>query len=169
MEHPINKPMRSRNQAFSLIEILVVLVIIGITIGIAMLAFGDFGQKRRVALAAEQFINFVKVLQQQAIIETATLGILVQKNRYQALRFDPIAEKWLYTPAKEGLFQQHAFPSRISIELQPRSSGSYPQIVINESGELTPFTMDVLFKANRVAQIVGQHNGLITMNLEHAS
>ncbi len=43
-----------RNKGFTLIEILIVIVIIGITIGFALLAFGDFGESKRIIAALEQ-------------------------------------------------------------------------------------------------------------------
>lgn len=150
---------------FTLIEILVVMVILGITITFAMLSFGDFGGKRRVILATEQFVNFVKLVQQQAVLETGTLGIKVADNSYQALRFDPDAG-WQYFP-ENSIFRRREFPSSVQLQFQPRiSSGQNPQIVINESAEMNRFQLNIILKTEEVAHVVGHHSGLIKMESE---
>ena len=52
--------MTVNNKGFTLIEVMVVVVIIGITIGFAMLSFGDFGQSRRLLTAAEGTLTAFK-------------------------------------------------------------------------------------------------------------
>lgn len=158
----------SNNKGFTLIEILVVLFIIGITIGFALLAFGDFGAKRRVVLASEQFVTYVKLAQQQAILETSTLGITVNNNSYQASRYS-LSNSWQLFPAK-SIFRKYTFPSEALLKFQSQlSQGTHPQIVINESGDMNAFTLTVNIKGEVVAVIVGHHNGLIELEKKHTS
>ena len=152
----------SNKKGFTLIEIMVVLLIVGITIGFAMLAFGDFGKKRRIILASEQFVNFVKLVQQQAIMETSTLGIYVKNNRYKAMRFDG-ASHWQQFPA-HSIFRRHSFPAQATIQFQPNiASTKNPQIIINESGDMSSFKLAVNIENDEVAVIEGHHNGTIAL------
>lgn len=152
----------SNNKGFTLIEILVVLFIIGITIGFALLAFGDFGAKRRVVLASEQFVTYIKLAQQQAILETSTLGITVSNNSYQASRYSA-SNNWQSFPAK-SIFRKHTFPSDVLLKFQPQQpQGAQPQIVINESGDMNAFRLTVNIKGEVVVVIIGHHNGLIDL------
>ena len=156
------KPTLARG--FTLIEILVVMLIFGITISFAMLSFGDFGAKRRVVLAAEQFVNYVKLVQQQAVLETGTLGIRVDQNTYQALRFHP-DKGWQLFPLK-SIFRRREFPSSVFLQFEPRiPSGRDPQIVINESAEMNRFQLKVMMKDKKVVDIVGHHSGLLKMEV----
>ena len=158
----------SNKDGFTLVEILVVLLIIGITIGFALLAFGDFGAKRRVVMASEQFVNFVKLVQQQAIMETSTLGIYIDNNSYQALRFDS-SSNWQQFPA-HSIFRRHAFPAQATIQFQPKVASSHnPQIIINESGDMSAFKLAVRIKNDDVAIIAGHHNGSIVLDAKPSS
>ncbi len=152
-------------QGFTLIEILVVLLIIGITLGFALLAFGDFGDKRRIVIAAEQFVNYVKFIQQEAILETGTLGISIDKNGYHAMRFQP-PKNWQPMPAK-GIFHQQHFPSNAVVHLENSLSESgTPQIIINSAGDMTAFKL--IFSSNKqinVADVIGERDGTINLNV----
>ena len=77
----------TRPKGFTLIEILIVIVIIGITIGFALIAFGDFGEGKRIRFAAEQLINTIKLSQQKAILESSTLGLKVDQSSYRVFKF----------------------------------------------------------------------------------
>ena len=151
------------NKGFTLIEILVVLLIVGITTGFALMAFGDFGEKRSIIVAAEQFTQYVKLVQQQAILETSTLGINITDNGYQVLRFKSPAS-WSSMPMKSIFHRQH-FPKGLVIGLKNTNhKRGIPAIIINSSGDMTEFTLDFgTAKQPSIAMITGQRNGTITL------
>lgn len=146
-------------QGFTLIEILIVIVIIGITVGFALIAFGDFGASRRLQFAAEQLANTIKLSQQQAILESSTLGLRVDNTGYQILKFqnttwNPISNK--------GIFKLTYFPSNTTINLITTNAPSIgtPAILIHSSGDLTPFTIEFAINKNPVTTtLTGSQNG----------
>lgn len=152
-------------RGFTLIEILVVLLIIGITLGFALLAFGDFGSKRRIVIAAEQFVNYVKFIQQEAILETSTLGISFDKNGYHVMRFQP-PKNWQPMPTK-GVFHQQRFPSNAVVHLEKSlNKMGEPQIIINAAGDMTTFKLN--FGSNNqinIATVVGERDGTISLQV----
>ncbi len=155
----------SNEKGFTLIEILVVLLIVSIIIGFALLAYGDFGAKRRTLFAAEQFVNYVKLVQNQAILETGTFGVLVAQNSYQVYRFDH-TENWSLIKGNK-IHSLHSFPSQVNLTFKPRmETKGVPQIVINESGEMNPFNLLISLKDTVVVTIQGRHNGEMTMELK---
>ena len=154
---------RENTRGFTLIEILVVVLIVGITLGFALLSFGDFGSRRRIVISAEQFVNYVKFVQQQAIMETSTLGILLNKNDYQVLRFQP-PSSWQAMPQKSVFHQQH-FPANAIVNLENRiKRAGWPQIIINSSGDMTAFKLLLgsTQEAN-IAKVVALSNGAISV------
>ena len=150
---------RDLSLGFTLIEILVVILITGITLSFALMAFGDFGEKRRIIVAAEQFNNYVKLMQQQAILETATFGISINKSGYQMVRFQA-PDKW-FTLSSRGIFHNQNFPKGLLIKLHISSAKpGAPAIIINSSGDLTPFTLDFgSTQQPKIMTLTGKANG----------
>lgn len=154
----------SVKRGFTLIEILIVIVIIGITVGFALLAFGDFGASRRLQFSAEQLVSTLKMAQQQALLETSTLGLRIDNASYQILRFKPPSS---WNPlSNQGVFKTTYFPKNTLIHLEtntPSSSGS-PTVILSASGEMTPFVLRLrMGKEINVTTIKGTHNGQITL------
>jgi general secretion pathway protein H len=157
--------MRKNNQGFTLIEILIVLVIIGITFGFALIAFGDFGESRRILFSAEQLVNTIRLAQQQAILETSTVGLRIDNTGYQFLQLQnntqwrPISDK--------GVFKMTYFPqdTQIILKTNNRTPAGFPAIIITSTGDMTPFTLSFgSTKENNMALLVGKRNGDLNFN-----
>ena len=153
-----------KNKAgFTLIEILVVLLIIGITVGFALLAFGDFGSKRRMVVAAEQFVNYVKFTQQAGILKTSTLGIQLRENGYEVLQFQS-PNHWQSMP-KNSVFHAQHFPNNALIHFNAAEKTG-PQIIINASGDMTTIQLNIGSKEQpHIAIIIGKQNGTVSLQL----
>lgn len=153
------------NRGFTLIEILIVLVIIGITFGFALIAFGDFGENRRILFSVEQLANTLRLAQQQAILETSTLGLRIDNASYQVLQLNnalwkPISEK--------GVFKMTYFPqdTHITLKTNHATPPGTPAIIISASGDMTPFTLSFGSKQDpNLASLIGKRNGVLQLNV----
>jgi general secretion pathway protein H len=151
-------------RGFTLIEILIVVTIIGITIGFVLIKLGDFGTSRRAMVTAEQFSSYLKLVQQRAILEATAFGIKVNKDGYLTYRFTDGV--WQPIVAK-SIFHLQNFPNKIIVGFccNMKSLRKRPDIVINSSGDMTEFMMDfgTTNKPN-LATLVGKHDGQLSLN-----
>lgn len=147
------------NKGFTLIELLVVIVIIGITLGFALIAFGDFGGSKRIIFAGEQIHNTLRLAQQQAILENSTLGLKINNQGYQVLKFQNA--QWRTDSSKHILFKPHSLPNDIIVTIKSnQKSSTEPSVVINSSGETNEFTLIFGTKADpNLAVLSGTDNG----------
>ena len=162
--------MRKNNQGFTLIEILIVLVIIGITFGFALIAFGDFGESRRILFSAEQLVNTLRLAQQQAILETSTLGLRIDNTGYQFLKLQNNTQ-WRSISDK-GVYKMTYFPqdTKITLKTISHTPAGSPAIIITSTGDMTPFTLSFgNNKESNIALLIGKRNGDLHFNTKTSS
>lgn len=174
----IGLPVKTRNKilnmakqpGFSLIEILVVLIIIGIVVSFALLAAGNFGQDRKVKAFAEQITHTLILLEQQAVLEPSILGVHVSDNKivyYRYVSDEQHHAQWQEIQNERLLKAMHLSQVKINIT-ETKSSGLAsgksvsPQIIFFPSGEFTPFTLEL--RADDVYwRIEGKQQGSIKL------
>lgn len=156
--------MQHKYRAFTLIEILVVIVIIGIMIGFSLLSFGDFGANRQAKMSAEHFVAYLQLMQHKAILEDRTLALLIDPQSYTPLVLAD-DEKWLTLKASSVLKEQK-LPKRISIHYKAMSNNltRNAMIIIHPSGDIEPFTMHFGTKTSfSLIRVKGTHDGKINI------
>lgn len=130
-------------RGFTLLEIMVVLVLIGIITSFALLSVGG-GPRERLAEEARRLAALVELHQQEAILSGEPRGIQFTRTGYAVLRQD---EKGAWQPpaAAETLIQ-HRLPDEIVLGLwvegRPaalKNAGKLPQVLLLASGEATEF------------------------------
>lgn len=148
-------------EGFTLIEILVVILIISITLTFAMLSFGDFGQKRKILATAQQFANYVKLVKEQAIIESSTLGIRINQNGYEVLR---LQESNQWQPMPQSIFHAHTFPKQIKSLFKTKNKKNNQWIIFSATGDMTPFELKLgTSEEQNIVTLIGYTNGLIKL------
>lgn len=131
-------------RGFTLLEILVVLVLIGIITSFALLSAGG-GPRTRLAEEARRLAALVELHQQEAILNGATHGIQFARAGYTLLT---LGEKGEWQPATTDTLIHHALPEDIVLSLwvedRPvdlKITRKLPQVLLLASGETTEFVV----------------------------
>ena len=167
---------RHTQTGFSLIEILVVIVIIGIVMSVALLSVGIVGDDRELQTEARRLTALVEVAQSEAIMQGREFGVEFMVTGYRFVEWDPFTNQWAELFG-DDIFRQRELPEgtefelllegqRIELELEPAkfdepdedeesrspvsSIESYaPHVFVFSSGDVTPFELRLLRPADR--------------------
>ena len=131
--------MKTRpNSGFTLIELLVVLVILAIAVTFAVLATGDFGQKKHFRIQSEQILESLLYGRFYAVLSPQRLSLKIDGRR---ITWQALDEKnsW-FTLKHDKILKPHSLPKGIIIydhNLNPKD----PRITISPNGDIQPFKL----------------------------
>ena len=161
----MNSPRLSR--AFTLIEILVVVSIIGIVLSIAVLSLGVLGDDRELREEARRLAALVQVAQDEAVMQGRDFGIEFMSNGFRFVEYDPFLNSWaeligddtlrMRTLPEEAEFDLWIEGQRVLLDAQPAAfddpedeeeerlqvENYAPHILVFSSGDMTPFELHV--------------------------
>jgi len=160
-------------RGFTLIEILVVVVILGVVIGAVTLAVGAVGGERQLARQAEQVQALFTYACEQAEFSGRDLGISLDAQGFRfsmANRDEWIADKASELRARKWLVGTLATLSRDGQAIAVTDKmPEKPQLVCFSSGELTPFRLELaLADGTKHFRIDGQPDGDIRLSAVEA-
>ncbi|HAF87610.1 MAG: hypothetical protein CMF38_06660 [Legionellaceae bacterium] len=148
------------HKGFTLVEILVVIIILSIISGVTLIAFGDFGQSRQAQLSAEQFKQYIELIEERALLQMATFEVYVTQKGYKTRQ---LINHTTWLEPRQHLFKWHVFPKASHVSWPDEAASSY-RILINATGETTPFTLFFgTATAPRLLTLKGRNNGQIDL------
>ena len=136
---------------FTLIEVLVILVIIGVVTAGVVLSISLAGSDRELETESERLFALIKYVREQAELQTREFGLYCDVDSYEFLAFDPRRDAWRSVSEDETL-RARSLPEglrlRLSVEgrevvLKAPAAGEErrPHIMIFSNGDLTPFEL----------------------------
>lgn len=143
------KSHRQHTDGFTMIEILVVLVVVGLLAALAVANIGGNQQKREMENAVSQMFLLMQTASEQAVLENSEIGLKLEEQKYRFLRFDDMTGEW--APMADRMFRTYRYPEWLVVtdiieDDLPRltSDGDElrPDLVFFSSGEVTPFEME---------------------------
>jgi len=134
---------------FTLIEILVVLVIIGVVTAGILLSVNVLGRDRELEKESERLVALINYAREQAELQTREYGLMFQDDGYEFLTYDTRRATW------RSVFEDDALTARrlpdglgvkLSVEARPvvlnrpkDAKDKTPQVMIFSDGDLTTF------------------------------
>ena len=149
-------PVRRIGAGFSLIELLVVVVIIGIFAGAAVLSLGIVGNDREIEREVFRLRTLLDLLSEEAVLQNRDYGVQFSETGYRFYIYDNETFLW-FEPANDRFLSERAleYPINLGLTLEDREitlditfeddevDEPEPQVIVLASGEMTPF--DVSF------------------------
>jgi general secretion pathway protein H len=151
---------RAAANGFTLLEILVVVVIIGVMVSVVTLSVGLLGPDREVEEETRRFWAVLRQAREEAELQAIDLAVYVSATEYEFLRFDTRRNEW-QPVVDDRLYAQRALPEglrfRVWLEgrelllkpgLPDRSKKDEhqkfpPQLTVLSSGEVVPFELQI--------------------------
>jgi general secretion pathway protein H len=148
------RPRRAGRRAsgFTLLELLVVVVIIGIITTMAVVSVNVLGGDHEMDQEAARLAAVCGQAREEAMLRGQDLGLRVDTRGYDFLRYDSRTESWVLA-SDDPLLRERALPDGVELGLALESQGvnlraretpsearpASPQIVLQASGDLVPF------------------------------
>jgi len=97
---------RNRKSGFTLIEILVVLVIIGILLSVAMLSFGILRDDDNLDREARRLSTLIELVSDEATTQGRDFGLEFMTAGYRFVEYDPLLDQWFEIIGDDYLAQR---------------------------------------------------------------
>jgi len=174
----VRKIIAPRELAFTLIEILVVLIIVGIISAVTLMSFGLLGgDDRNLERDARRLSSLIEVVNDDAVLQGRDFGLEVMLSGYRWVEHDPILNQWfevtddeimrerqldpgvefeLYLEEHRVLLQEDARETEIDEDKPNRdlTDDYLPHVLLLSSGDITPFELRLIRNADRAEVIL---------------
>lgn len=144
------------SRGFTLIEVLLVVLLIGIVSGLVLMAASPSDPARLVVGEADRLEEAISLAQDTAVSDNLQIGLTSTDDGYTFLEYDDASQQWM--PSPNEAFRDYHMPAEIRVEITPaevrRENGApapaipvkdgdkkgtlKPQVLLLSSGESTP-------------------------------
>ena len=142
-------PGAPRASGFTLIEVLIVVVIIGVITAGIVLSVNITGRDRELEKESDRLLALFSYAREQAALQTREYGVMFQDDGYEFLTYDTRRAIWRSVFEDDALTARHlpdGLGFKLTVEARPvvlarpkDSKDKTPQVMIFSNGDLTTF------------------------------
>ena len=143
--------MGRRCRGFTLLELMVVIVLIGVVAGMVSFAIGP-SPAREARQQAQDFSRLVQQLRERAVLDGQEYGVRVQPRGYQVVRLE--AQGWTDVAAA------HRLPGELTFGLEQDGYAmrlddgpGAPQLLLLSSDEISPFRLFIKVAGQTISRV----------------
>ena len=170
----VNRAFAQNQKGFTLIEILVVMVLLGLLSGVAVFTLGSGKQQRELANEAQRLHALLRMASEEAILSNSEIGFSIDEDGYEFLEYDD--EELTWSGSKVSVLKSRSLPEWLAIEFRTEGEElkvlgkdedelKKPDMMLLSSGEVTPFTIILQVEQNSDGQFVISSDGLEDVKL----
>lgn len=161
---------RARQTGFTLIEILVVLIIVGLLAALAVFNMAGSSQQRELENEVRELFLLMQTVRDQAVLNNLEMGLLLEDDGYRFVAFQDDTGEW--KASGERVFRKRPLPEWLAVtsfvesdtpRLASVEDRLRPDVVFFSSGETTPFELEFSIGANTGQMHVIASDGLSPM------
>ena len=157
----------SHGSGFTLIEVLVVIVIIGIISATVVLGLGNLGDDRELQTEALRITSLIEMASDEATLQGRDFGLELLQTGYRFVEYEPLTGQWsevvgddlmrLRQLAQDTEFELFLEDRRVLLDIDAAASARnddtddnglgqnyLPHILILSSGDITPFRLEIV-------------------------
>jgi len=170
-----NRTARATTAGFTLVELLVVIVIIGVVIAGALLSLGSTGRDSQLEQERDRLAALIDYTRERAALQTLEYGLRCDSGGYRFVYYDARAAAWREDPL-DDILRARTLPAGLALALSiedraivlparadPKAKAPLdltPQVMLYSSGELTSFKLRLARSGTtRSAQLTGTAAG----------
>lgn len=141
-------------RGFTLVEILMVMLIIGVVAGGALLSLGVLGQDRQLETERQRLETLLQLVRDRAGIHSEQYGLRAFAGGYEFMAYDVRLARWQATAEEDRVLRRRTLPAGLQISLvvegravvlpKPDAKDPAPQVLLYSSGELNAFELTVM-------------------------
>lgn len=172
-KHPLKGLRPNHQQGFSLLEILVVVVILGIAATIVAPNVALLGEDDKVNEELRRLNALIGMASERALIENTDWGLVIEEDSYQFQHFvysDKAARQRVWQDVEGSLFRQRSLDESLRFELKlvqaKKAQSKLPSVLLYASGESNNFEIFIKDKndSNNEASLASDGYSALTLN-----
>ena len=155
---------------FTLIEVMVVVIIIGVLINYVAISFGRNTPADELKDEARRLTSLIELASEEALLRSVLIGVDITEESYGFLRLNE--GKW--ETVSDSLFRERRLPDEVELSIASSlqegddEEKRTPEIILMNSGEMTSFELKISSEQSEsYYRLSGNEIG--ELSLEHVS